>query len=130
MNSFLEQKKVNLAFPREGTQLSPQENCSLEHGRFFFLVPLRSSKLLQGSRGLQSCSHVRTCQPRGPKTWDDFDGSLGGPWSKPHCRWVWMNLAAISPFDIDGPRFLRFNPWSHHSERGGRYEKTECQDAM
>ena len=26
-------------------------------------------------------------------------------------------------------RFLRFNPWSHHSERGGRYEKTDCQDA-
>ena len=45
---------VDLAFSREGQQLSPKENCSLEHGRFFFgpFAKLKASAGLKGAAKL------------------------------------------------------------------------------
>lgn len=88
---------VDLAFPREGQQLSPQENCSLEHGRFFF-GPFAKLKASAGLKGLQSCSHVRTrslCLPA--KGSQDLEWLGWIPWGamvKP-TPVGWMNVAAI-----------------------------------
>lgn len=132
MNSFLEQKKVNLAFPREGQQLSPQENCSLEHGRFFFWSLCEAQSFCRAQKGLQSCSHVRTCQPRGPKTWNDFDGSLGGgPWSKnPLPVGLDESSGHFTDIGFDGRVvFCDSTLGLITVGGGGRYEKTDCPDA-